>query len=271
MVADALGGEPDAEVARGRPDADDILAAWRTLDPAKPEQGFTNFGTAPGAVNEPIAAGLEFLDPRWIVRLATVLIMKDRAGIVGANGVEDLIRRLLSETDAKVSLFGHSYGAKLVMTALAALSAGAPRRQVDSVLLLQPAVSMLCYAQDIGDGEAGGFVRALATVRQPVYGTWSSRDLALTRFFHLAARRALDLGEMQMANAPSPFAALGGFGARECKPGTSADKPLPSPGSWFEPFDPAIRVVSLDGSGSIGGHGDINRAETYWVAAKLLQ
>jgi len=274
-LADAQAGASDGEVAAGTPDADDIVAGWKVNAEAGPNKdGFSDFGTAPDQDARPAglqAAGLEMLDPRWIVRLATVLIMKDRAGIVGANGVAELIRQLLNGTDAHIHLFGHSYGAKVVMTALGTLSAGPPRRPVDSALLLQPAVSRLCFAADLGDGTPGGFVRALPLVIKPVLATYSSNDFPLTQIFHLVARRSLDAGELQMAGEPSRFAALGGFGAARYAAGTADDIALLSAGTWPAPFGPAIRVVSLNGSNVIGGHGDVNRAETFWAALNLLK
>lgn len=280
-LADELAGDADAEVAATGPGADEILAGWvaaqQSADPGPPVDGFTEFTTAPAGdtaavASDPQAAGWPaLLDPRWIVRLGTVLIMKDRAGIVGANGVADLIGRLLRETDSKITLFGHSYGCKVVMTALATLSASQHLRRVDGVLLLQPAVSHLCFAEDLGEGVAGGFARTLALVGRPVLATHSNRDVPLTRLFHLVARRSLDAGELQMAGSPSRFAALGGFGASGCAPGTSIDVPLPPVGTWPPDPAPAVRVVSLDGSASIGGHGDVNRAETHWAALNLLR
>lgn len=277
-VADAQQGGSDEEVAPGAPDADEIVEGWVAAQaafvPSGGGDGFKNFGPAPGApvaADGPQAAGWpQYLDPRWIVRLATVLTMKDRAGVVGANGVADLVGRLLAETDAALYLFGHSYGCKVVMTALATLSAGAPRRKVAGALLLQPAISWLCFAADIGDGVEGGFTRTLPLLAKPVLATHSNRDFPLTQVFHLVARRSLDAGELQFAGPPSRFAALGGYGAGECAPNTSVDVALPAVG--HSPDLPATaRVVSLDGSASIGGHGDVNRAETFWAALNLLK
>jgi hypothetical protein len=279
-VAETIAGDTDAEIAAGRPAPADILASWQNPPPPLPGtagdnpsvDGFTDFGIAKPAGDDPQAAALtDYFDPRWMVRVATVLIMKDRAGVVGAHGVSDLVRRLLRETQARLFLFGHSYGAKVVMTALAVISAGTPRRRVEGVLLLQPAVSYLCFADDIGDGSEGGYVRTLPLVSQPIHLTWSRQDVPLTRLFHLAARRALDLGEMQFAGPPSRYAALGGYGAQECATGTCADLDLPAPGTWHGVLAPGVRIVSLNGSATITGHGDVNRPETFCAAASLMR
>jgi hypothetical protein len=271
-VAETLGGEADTDVGGAALASDDILSGWALGAADGPEQGgFDDFGVGGGQVGDiQAAAWPEFLDPRWVVRLATVLIMKDRAGVVGANGVADLIGRLLDETDARVFLFGHSYGCKVVMTALSVLSAGPPARKVSGVLLLQPAVSRLCFAEDAGGGTQGGYVRALPLADKPILATYSDQDFPLTKIFHIVARRALDAGELQFAGEPSRYAALGGYGASGWKPGTGADIPLPAVGNW-PAIAPGVRLISLNGSGQISGHGDVSRAETYWAAFNLLK
>lgn len=271
LVAASLDRGSDSEAGARSPDADEILVSWRIASANNDggAEGFTDFGTGDGEAADPRAAGFfDRLDPRWIVRLATVLIMKDRAGLVGANGAADVVNRILAETGVRLFLVGHSYGAKVVMTALAAR---APARPVDGALLLQPAVSRLCFAVDRGDGLEGGFVRALNRVRQPIFLTHSRRDLPLRRLFHLAARRGTDAGELQMAGEPSRFAALGGYGAARCRPGQCLELELPGAGNWPDAVGPAVRVVSLDGSRAIGGHGDVNRAETSWAMLNLLK
>lgn len=279
LLAPHVGSGDHREGTEGVVEAADLLAAWQSQadsdDDDDPAAGFTNFGTANGAGTQPAGAAqpaglLTYLDPRWVVRLATVLLMKDRAGTVGANGVADLVGRILDQTNARLFLVGHSYGAKVVMTALAARQ---PQRKAEAALLLQPAVSRLCFAADIGDGRAGGFRPVLDRVRQPVFLTHSTRDLPLHSIFHLAVRRAKDLGEVQFAGAPSRYAALGGYGpsvggslAGECN-----EIDLPASGVWPAGLARPTKIISFDGSTTISGHGDISRAEVYWAMLNLLK
>jgi hypothetical protein len=69
--------------------------------------------------------------------MGTIWKMKDRAGRVDARGVGSLAQFALDETHARLPLVGHFFGARLVMSALAAAPPGRPAR---SMLLLQPTV-----------------------------------------------------------------------------------------------------------------------------------
>lgn len=258
----------DPEIAEAGPGADDLLAMWREPASAQssPQGGFSRHQPPDGAIEEARSAGLlDVFSPRRIVRLASVLIMKDRAGVVGANGVAGLISRVLGEANARLYLVGHSYGCKVIGTALAA--ANAPRR-AEAMLMLQPAVSRLCFAANRGDGMAGGFRSVLERIRQPVFCTWSSHDLPLRQVFHLVARRASDLGEVRAAGV-SRFAALGGFGP-DGLGAEAVEWPLPLAPAWPGLPAPAVRVVALDGSSAIDGHGDVGNPAVFWTMLNLL-
>jgi hypothetical protein len=275
LLAPHVGSGDNREGVEGAVEAADLLTAWQSQadsDDDDAADGFTNFGTAGAqpAADAQAAGLLTYLDPRWIVRLATVLLMKDRAGTVGANGVADLVGRILGESNARLFLVGHSYGCKVVMTSLAVRQ---PQRKAEAALLLQPAVSRLCFAADIGDGRQGGFRPVLDRVRQPVFLTHSTRDVPLHSIFHLAVRRAKDLGEAHIAAVPSRYAALGGYGpsvggylAGECN-----EVALPDSGVWPNGLARPTKIVSFDGSAIISGHGDISRAEVYWAMLNLLK
>src|SRR5262249_33596848 len=153
--------------------------------------------------------------PRDLLRLFTVRQMKDRAGVVGATGVAALLAEIGALGAARVHLIGHSYGARLLLSALGA--SDAPPLVAAAMLLLQPAVSHLCFAAHVeATGQPGGYRRALARVRAPIVATFSRHDVPLRRVFHLAVRRRRDAGELQIAgdDPPSIFAALGGYGPR---------------------------------------------------------
>ena len=115
-------------------------------------------GGTPAAAGPQAAGLLDILDPRNVVRLATVLLMKDRAGVVGFHGVGPLVARILgARADVRVHLVGHSYGCK---ASLSAVSTGLPRR-ARSLLLLQPALSFLALSDDVPKlGKPGGYAAA---------------------------------------------------------------------------------------------------------------
>ncbi len=251
--------------------AEDLLEAWRSepTPDAKPAGSLTQFGTANAGAEagDVQAAGLlDNLDPRWIVRVATVLLMKTRAGVVG-KGVAGLVERILALPGPRLHLVGHSYGAKVVMSALAAKP---PPRPAEAVMLLQPAVSHLCFAEDTGDGRPGGFRRALDHIRKPLLVTWSRNDLPLRRLFHLAARRKSDVGEVQVLGAPSRYWALGGFGPSNCAEGECQARVFAQPPQANALPAPPARIVAFDGSGVITGHDDVHNAKVIWAMCGLL-
>jgi len=304
MVAPTLGALDDAVEQQDDPDGTDSAAselaeAWasgaRVLEQlesprtSRDEDDDDDFGVArPDGSADPEAdsvaprpAGLvRSLDPRNVLRMATVWKMKDRAGTVGFHGVGPLLRELLAAaaTDGgrgRVHLIGHSYGAKVVMSALA--SAPVPR-PVRSALLLQPAFSHLAFAARVpGANHPGGYRVTLDRIEQPILATFSPHDVALRRTFHLAVRRRADLGEARIAAlhnaAPSRFAALGGFGPGGMDETEARITKIPETGASYDPLLAADgKVIGLDGTGVINGHGDIVRAETAWaLLAQVLR
>lgn len=216
----------------------------------------------------PKSAGLlDILNPKEIIRKATVFMMKDRAGTVGAHGVGPMLTNILEIGKARVHLTGHSYGAKVVLSALTVPDHGG--RKVRSVLLLQPAVNHLCFAVNV-DGRSGGYRAALDRTERPIYTTFSSKDSALSKFFHLAVRRDGDLAEQKIAAAPSQFAALGGFGPGGLKSGEGRTLDILKAPNRYPAPESTHKIYALDGSNnSITGHGDVRNPFTEWALIDL--
>jgi len=177
--------------------------------------------------------------------------MKDRAGRVGSTGVAGLLRELL-EADIPIHLVGHSFGAKVMLSALCA----APlRRPATSALLLQSAISYLSFATTVpGRAGNGGYIAALDQhhIAKPIFSTYSGSDFPLHDVFHLALRRAADLGDLRIAAAgappPSRYAALGGYGPRGA--GETLVNPIKPPGDTYS-VDGGVRIFGLDGSAAV--------------------
>jgi hypothetical protein len=253
-----------------------LVKAWQQTAhaPERPDKG------KPGVVPDNEAAAedalrtagfLDLFDPREIIRKATVFLMKDRAGTVGVHGVGPMLHDLLANTGARVHLTGHSFGAKVVLSALALVQ---HPRKVASVLLLQPAINVFCFAQSIqeNDGKPGAFRAALERTEMPIFSTFSSRDAPLTNFFHIALRRDGDLGEIRpAAGPPSKFAALGGFGPAGMQPGESKTVPMLAPPHKYDLSNPGIRLYAVDGSEQgIVSHGDVRNSYTEWGLVNLV-
>ena len=201
--------------------------------------------------------------------------MKDRAGVVGRAGVGPLLDDILGFTPTsgpapRVHLLGHSYGAKVV---LEALCMGTKPRKVNSALLLEPAVSYLCFSPNAaGVGKPGGYADAPNRCEQPILSTFSGCDQPLTKFFHLALRRPTDLGERAANVPPSIYAALGGFGPA-LDPGISSVKQL----DYLDKYpliEAGRKVIGIgctppggdcDNTAGIDSHGDVSNVHTYWM------
>lgn len=272
-LARSAPGVPALAEEGGAPSAHDIAAALRAQpEPsayAQADEDDLAPGGTIGAVRgaQPRPAGLvDYLDPRKALRVASVYKMKDRAGVVGSRGVAELLSDILARAAGSVHLVGHSYGCKVVMSALAAASAP---RKVTSALLLQPAISHLAFAAAVpATGAPGGYAASVAKIDKSLVITYSASDAALHDLFHLALRREADLGELRIAGAgagepPSPYAALGGYGPRLS--GERLAGRLPEPGV---PYDlPRTPVpLAFDGSaGQVRDHGDVTTPYTAWL------
>jgi len=259
----------DDELGEDEPvSAEDLVEFWAQAQ-AEPDD-LDDFGTVDSAADDgPQAAfigGLiKKLDPRPAIRSVTVYKMKDRAGKVGARGVGPLLHDLLAASDARLHQIGHSYGGKVMLSATAI--APLPR-EVDSMLLLQPAVSHLCFASKVpGTNRSGGYQPVLERVKKPILSTFSRHDFPLTKIFHLALRRKTDLGEAQIAagEPPSRYAALGGFGPRRCNEKLID---IQSVNGAYD-LDPEVQIYGLRGDEAINGHGDISNEATWWALYTL--
>lgn len=224
---------------------------------------------AAGAAAPQAAGWLDKLDPRNIVRTVTVYQMKDRAGTVGAKGVGPLLREIVDGKPpaTRVHLVGHSYGAKVVLSAVCAKDPGI---HVNSILLLQPAINGWCFASNVDNrGYSGGYSKALALTDVPILTTFTKNDAPLTKFFHLAVRRSDDLGELKVAMAgrpkpPSNFAALGGFGPQGLSDAECRFITLKRVGEPYDLTKPE-KVIALNGDEGIEGHGNVEVPWTFWA------
>lgn len=248
------------------PSAEDLVAIWQQItdDEPAPTPGAGGVVKWPRSAG-PRAAGFS-LDPRKLLRILSVRTMKDRAGVVGAKGIAPLLGELLTATEGRVHMIGHSYGCKVCLSAICAEELP-PGERVDSLLLLQPAVNHRCFAIDAGHGNPGGYRTALERVRQPILTTLSKHDIPLRTWFHHALTRGKDEGEASIAalpSVPSPYAALGGYGPRGAELETEAVDLL-DPGTRYAPARTSTRLVAVDGARGISGHGDISTPFTWWA------
>ena len=248
------------------PTPQQIAGSWQAPRRRRRRPGdLTDYAVRGEQPTDPQAAGfLDFLRPREIVRSASVWLMKDRAGRVGARGVAPLLIELLG-SGARLHTVGHSYGAKVLLSAIT-IPAQLPA-PVQSTLLLQPAVSHLCFAADAnGNGRPGGYRPALGRVRLPILATFSSHDVQLTQMFHWALRRDADLGDAQIAGdePPSRYAALGGFGPRGLGSASMIIDVL-DPVERYDLAANGVEVYGIDATRTIRDHGEVSSESTWWM------
>lgn len=300
LIAPAFGVIADEGAAsKGRSTvAEDVLTMMRAMESAQPgaqveePDDIDDFGRAADSVvagtapaGARVAGAPAWLDPRNALRLFSLYQMKDRAGTVGFNGVAALLHEVLAATGAagnatstRVHAVGHSFGCKVLLSAICAQPLPRP---VASLLLLQPAISHLAFADAVpGSGLPGGYRDALSAdrVTPPIFSTFTRNDMPLHDAFHLAVRRAADLGEAQIAAdgestsagpPPSRYAALGGYGPRRA--GQLLVDPLPAAGTSFALPAVAPPIVAFDGSqGLIKGHGDVSGPAVAWALHRLV-
>jgi hypothetical protein len=205
------------------------------------------------------------------LRVLSFWKMKERAMYFGEAGAYPLLLRLLAATDpAKVRfhLMGHSFGCIVVSAAVAGPEGGRLPRPVDSLALVQGALSLWSYCADIPSMPElpGYFHRVVAErrVRGPIITTQSSHDAAVGRWYPLAAGAA---GQVAYAigTGPPEYGAVGAFGLQG--PGF---EPTPIPmnkDDYSYGFAPGS-IYNLEssqyichGSGFSGAHSDICQRE----------
>lgn len=249
------GGPPDAEEA--------------AFDP---EQAF-EAGNEGGAA---FGGGFDFGGLLGPLRQLSFWKMKNRARTVGEGGMHRFIASLQQALPAAhFHLMGHSFGCIVVSSVLGGPDGKtALPRAVDSLVLVQGALSLWGYADRIPDQAGGGYFNGMirrGAVRGPVVVTTSEHDSAVGTFYPLAARLS---GKVDFAALPE-YGAIGAFGIQGMD-GVAPAKLLPQTGQYdFK----AGKVYNLESSqfiakmdGSSGAHSDIDGpqvAHALWQAARV--
>ena len=219
-----------------------------------------------------IAGGLSGTSFKDIFRTFTFWQMKQRAGLVGESGLAPALARLLtaSQPSTRWHLVGHSFGAKLVLATTA--GAAAPPRAVDSLTLLQGALSAYaCAGQVPGHQTSGSYRLALdpSRVRGPIVATFTDEDYPLTWAFPLGTRLNHDTGELRGAAASPRYEALGAVGFQGLASGDrhQAVAQMNAVGNGYS-FRPGV-TYSVRASG-IHSHSDLDHPEVGWLISCAL-
>jgi hypothetical protein len=203
--------------------------------------------------------------------------MKDRARRFGESGAHELLLRLQQAAPtARLHLMGHSFGCIVVSAAVAGGPKGPPLpRPVDSLFLVQGAVSLWSYADDVAyaPGTAGYFnrIRKDRLVRGAIVTTRSDHDTAVGRIYPVGAglKKQLVLGGQYPA-----YGGIGTFGIQGLREAAADLLMLPATTTYEFRGGGVYNLEASDiiknGAGASGAHSDIAHAEVahaFWQAA----
>ena len=213
-----------------------------------------------------------------LANLITYYTMKDRAGIVGRTGVAEFAQSLLDaiakgDATRRVHLIGHSFGGRLVTSAVNSLR---PETPVTTMVLLQAAYSHNGLSADYGGGKPGSF-RAVVAERkaQSLLITHSKNDIAVGVAYPLASRAMNQTADALIGGPNDLFGGMGRNGAQHTAEarfddllpvGSTPGYPAFADGTW-------IRNLNGDGDSGkprIGSHGDVAKPEITWAFGEHL-
>jgi hypothetical protein len=247
----------------GPPDAEEV-----PFDPAQAFDAGNEAGVAFGGLS---LGGL--LGP---LRQLSFWKMKNRARSVGEGGMHRFIASLQQALPAvRIHLMGHSFGCIVVSSILGgpAGTAALPR-PVESLVLIQGALSLWGYADRIPDGTAPGYFNAMITrgaVRGPIVTTRSVHDSAVGTFYPVAVRL---LGQVDFEPLPV-YGAVGAYGIQgvaNLVPGTMLSETATygfTAGKIYN-LDSSRFIAKMEGAS--GAHSDIDGpqvAHAIWEAARV--
>ena len=201
--------------------------------------------------------------------------MKNRARTVGEGGMHTFVAGMQGALPStRFHLMGHSFGCIVVSSILGGPGGATPLpRPVDSVALVQGALSLWAYAERIPDGATPGYFNAMikrGAVRGPIVTTQSKFDTAVGTFYPLAAGLA---GQVDFAVTLPKFGGVGSFGIQGLT-GPVAAEILAETGVYKFAAGTIYNIEASafirHGDGASGAHSDIDGpqvAHMIWQAA----
>lgn len=202
-----------------------------------------------------------------LVNYVTYYQMKERAGVVGRNGVNELLRSVarLSQ-QPRIHLIGHSFGARVVTAAATGPRAG-DGSVASTMALLQGAFSHYGFARKY-DGKHDGFFRNLVDERRiagPMLVTHTRNDKAVGMAYALASRVARQIARA-LGDRNDKYGGLGSNGAQKTPEAT--DLTLLKSRTPYDPLG-AGAIHNLHAgegkSGLIADHGDVTNPHVAWA------
>jgi hypothetical protein len=224
--------------------------------------GAANFRDVLGGVQ---SAFLHFLN------FATYYLMKARAGDVGVKGVKPLIETIRGlGPDLRLHLMGHSFGCRVVTSAVNALAGGGQLRP-HTMTLLQGAFSHNGFSSKFDGTNDGAFRQVIAQkkVRGPILITHTRNDKAVGIAYPIASRIAGQTASA-LGDENDIYGGMGSNGAQ-----TQVTTPERVIGTLLEvggtyPFAAGAtssKPYNLKADAFIGGHSDIVKPQVAFAVA----
>jgi hypothetical protein len=208
-----------------------------------------------------------------VLRTTSYYEMKNRAGVIGRNGLGPMIGQLaVAKPGIRVHMMGHSFGARLVSFALSGLppAATGANSPVRTLHLIQGAFSHYSFANPVpnflvtGPGALSAFA---GNINGPLLATFSAADRACGWWYPAASMLAHQDAE-SVDDLATQWGAMGHDGYQQSPPGTTIT--LAAQGTEYN-FQPgsfylldANAVICADLSPFSGAHSDIQHAQVIW-------
>lgn len=196
-----------------------------------------------------------------VLNFTTYYAMKARAGTVGTNGLNPVLRGLKAGKPAlKIHLVGHSFGGRLV-TAAAHGPDNQPAVPVNSISLLQAAFSHNAFATKFDTKNDGLFRRVVTEgkVTGPIIVTHTRNDRAVGLAYPIASRLASQKAAA-LGDENDVYGGIGRNGALAKFTPEAAAAQLLAVDTAYQ-FAAGKRIHNLMADQFITGHGDVARAE----------
>ncbi len=210
---------------------------------------------------------------RNALNLVTYYQMKARAGQVGAQGLNPVLRGIAAQFPAlRLHLVGHSFGGRLVTAATAGADAST-LCPVASLSLLQAAFSHYGFAQNWDGKKSGGqdgFFRRVVVnkaVRGPVIATCTANDKAVGLAYPLASMLAQQVGA-ELGDKNDKYGGMGRNGAQKTPEAVDAELLASDAGRSYA-FN-AGRIHNLQAGNLITSHGDVRNAAVAYAVLSAM-
>jgi hypothetical protein len=246
---------------------------WRDLLEVLGDRAMSEAGSSGGAAGFGDPFKKLWSGAKDALRIATYWQMKQRAGVVGREGLgRQVLTRLAQDApQMRVHLLGHSFGARVVSFSLTGLPQAltGERSPVKSLFLLQGAFSHYAFADRLPhDASRSGALKGMASrVDGPLLTTHTLKDRAVCGSYPAASFVNRD-DAAAAQEQESRWGAMGGGGAQAVE---AASEPLSMPGKQY-PFKKGkwlnldANQVIVRGGFPAGSHSDIVYPHTAWAA-----